>query len=265
MLKLSRQLFMYDQNGKFMDYYEQALYNHILASVAEDNAGNTYHVPLNPGARKQFSNANMTGFTCCNGTALESNTKLQDSIYFKSKDNTTLYVNLYVPSTVTWTDRNVVVKQITNYPYEDTTKLTLTGGGAFDIKVRVPRWAIHGFFVKINGKELAVQANPGTYLTLSRTWEDGDTIDLKMPFHFYLSPVMDKSNIASIFYGPVLLAAEESEPRSTWRAVTLNAGDIGESIIGDPGTLRFSINGVTFKPFYEIYSRHSVYLDVTLE
>ena len=75
---------------------------------------------------------------------------------------------------------------------------------------------------------------------------------------------MDQPNIASIFYGPVLLAAEESEPRSTWRAVSLNAGDISKSIIGDPNTLRFSINGVDFKPFYEVYSRHSVYLDITL-
>jgi len=265
MLKLSRQLFMYDQDGRFMDYYEQGLYNHILASVAENNAGNTYHVPLNPGARKRFTNANMNGFTCCNGTGLESNTKLQDSIYFKSTDNKTLYVNLYVPSTVTWKERNVVVKQSTNFPYADSTSLTLSGGGKFDIKVRVPRWATRGFFVKINGRDMNVQATPGTYLTLRRTWEDDDVIDLKMPFHFYLIPVMDKPNIASVFYGPILLAAEESEPRSTWRTVTLNADDISKSISGDPGTLRFSINNVNFKPFYEIYSRHSVYLNVTLE
>jgi DUF1680 family protein len=265
LLKLSRQLFMYDQDGKFMDYYEQALYNHILASVAEDSPGNTYHVPLNPGARKRFGNPDMTGFTCCNGTALESNTKLQDSIYFKSTDNKTLYFNLFVPSTLTWAARNVAVEQRTNFPYADNTCLTLNGGGVFDIKVRVPGWATHGFFVKINGKDMTVQATPGTYLTLSRTWEDGDTIELKMPFHFYLSPVMDQPNIAGIFYSPVLLAAVESGRRSTWREVTLNAGDISKSIIGDPGTLRFSINGVNFKPFYEVYSRHSVYFDITLD
>ncbi len=265
LLKLSRRLFMFEQDGKYMDYYEQALYNHILASVAENSAANTYHVPLNPGARKQFSNEDMDGFTCCNGTALESNTKLQDSIYFKSTDNKTLYVNLYVPSTVTWTERNVVVKQSTNFPYSDTTKLTITGSGEFDIKVRVPRWATKGFFVKINGQAQAVEATPGTYLTINKIWKDGDTIELRMPFGFYLSPVMDQPNIASIFYGPVLLAAEEPEPRSEWRAVTLNADDIGKSITGDPNTLRFSINGVNFKPFYETYSRHSVYLNVILE
>jgi len=265
LLKLSRQLFMYDQTGRYMDYYEQALYNHILASVDEDNAGNTYHVPLNPGSRKRFGNANMNGFTCCNGTALESSTKLQDSIYFRSADNAALYVNLYVPSTLTWAERNVVVKQSTNYPYADTTRLSIKGGGKFDIKVRVPKWATGGFFVKINGKDKEVQAAPGTYLTIGSTWQDGDTIELKMPFGFYLSPVMDQPNIAGIFYGPVLLAAEEPEARSTWRPLTLDAGDLGKSITGDPGALRFSTNGVNLKPFFGTYGRYSVYFDVTLK
>ena len=83
MLKLTRNLFLFDQRTELMDYYERGLYNHILASVAEDSPANTYHVPLRPGSVKQFSNADMTGFTCCNGTALESSTKLQNSIYFK--------------------------------------------------------------------------------------------------------------------------------------------------------------------------------------
>ncbi len=111
LLKLSRQLFFNEPDPQYMDYYEQGLYNHILASVAETNAGNTYHIPLNPGARKNFGNEDMDGFTCCNGTALESNTKLNDSIYFRSADNRELYVNLYVPSTVTWTERGVTVTQ----------------------------------------------------------------------------------------------------------------------------------------------------------
>lgn len=265
LLKLSRQLFLFDQDAKFMDYYEQALYNHILASVDEDNPGNTYHVPLNPGARKRFGNARMDGFTCCNGTALESSTKLQDSIYFRSKDNKTLCVNLYIPSTLNWPQHGVTLRQRTSFPYADTTKLTLTGSGSFAIRVRVPRWATNGFDVTINGKVQEVDTVPGTYLTLSRSWRDGDTIELRMPFGFYLRPVMDRPNIASLFYGPVLLAVEEPEPRTSWRKVTLNAADLSQSIEGDPSTLRFSTNGVNLKPFYETYSRHSVYLDVTLE
>ncbi len=265
LLKLSRQLFMFDPDGKYMDYYEQALYNHILASVAEDNPGNTYHVPLNPGSRKHFGNAKMDGFTCCNGTALESSTKLQDSIYFKGVNNDALYVNLFVPSTVTWPERNVVVKQRTDFPYSDTTRLTIAGEGAFRIKVRVPRWATRGFSVKINGVEQTIDAVPGTYLALRQAWKIGDMIELRMPFHFHLRPVMDQPNIASIFYGPVLLAAQEPAPRKEWHPVTLNAADLGRSITGDPSTLRFTIGDVTLKPFYETHGHHSVYLDVTWE
>ncbi len=265
MLKLTRNLFLFDQRAELMDYYERGLYNHILASVAEDSPANTYHVPLRAGSVKQFGNPDMTGFSCCNGTALESSTKLQNTIYFKSADNQALYVNLYIPSTLEWTEKNVTITQATAYPKEDYTKLIIKGKGRFDLNVRVPHWAVKGFFVKINGKEEKINAIPGSYLTLSRKWKDGDTIELQMPFHFYLEPVMDQQNIASLFYGPVLLAAQESEPRTEWRKITLDAKDISKSISGDPGKLQFIIDGVVFKPFYETYGRHSVYLDVILK
>jgi DUF1680 family protein len=265
LLKLSRQLFMFDQQAQFMDYYEQALYNDILASVAADNPGNTYHIPLNPAARRQFGNANMDGFTCCNGTALESGTKLQDSIYFHSTNHQALYVNLFVPSTLKWTERNVVLIQRTSFPYEDTTRLLINGGGKFDLKVRIPRWATRGASVKINGQPKSVNAVPGTYLTLTQDWKDQDTIELTMPFPFHLDRVMDQPNIASLFYGPVLLAAQESEPRFDWRPVTLDAADLGKSITGNPAALQFNLGELTFRPFYESYGHCSVYLDVKLK
>lgn len=265
MLKLTRNLFFFSQRPELMDYYERALYNHILASVAEDSPANTYHVPLRAGSAKQFGNPHMRGFTCCNGTAIESNTKLHNSIYFKSADNRALFVNLYVPSTLNWTERHVTVIQATDFPKDDRTKLTIEGNGEFELHLRVPHWATNGFFVRINGTEERVNAVPGSYLTLSRNWRSGDTIELHMPFQFYLEPVMDQQNIASLFYGPVLLAAQETGPLSEWRKVSLNAEDIGKSISGDPATLEFNIDGVVFKPFFETYGRHSVYLDVTLE
>lgn len=265
LLKLDRQLFMYDQTAKYMDHYELGLYNHILASVAEENPGNTYHVPLTPGAQKRFTNADMNGFTCCNGTALESHTKQQDSIYFRSADDRTLYVNLFVPSRLDWTERKVVVTQHTDFPYADTTRLVVTGSGAFDMKIRVPRWATKGFFVKINGRDERLNVAPGTYVTLRRTWRPNDTVEVRIPFVFHLAPVMDQPNVAGLYYGPVLLAAEESAQRNDWRPITLDGGDIAKSVSGDPGTLRFTIDGVTFKPFFETYGRHSVYLHVTLK
>ncbi len=265
LLKLDRQLFMYDQTAKYMDHYERALYNHILASVAEEDAGNTYHVPLNPGAQKRFGNAEMNGFTCCNGTALESHTKLQDTIYFRSADHSTLYVNLFVPSTLGWTERNLTVQQVTGFPYADTTRLIVRGSGRFDVKVRVPGWADRGVVVTINGRNEPTEPAPGSYLTLSRPWQDGDTIEVRMPFGFHLDHVVDQPNVASLFYGPVLLAAEEPAPRTDWRRVVLDREDISRSIAGDPATLRFSIGGVALRPFYETYGRHSVYLHVSFE
>ncbi|QGY42981.1 hypothetical protein GM418_04700 [Maribellus comscasis] len=265
MLKLTRNLFLFEQRAELMDYYERGLYNHILASVAEHSPANTYHVPLRPGSVKRFGNPDMSGFTCCNGTALESSTKLQNSIYFKSADNKALYINLYVPSTLNWTEKNITVTQTTAFPKEDHTRLIINGNGSFDINVRVPHWATKGFFVKINGKDEKIKASPGSYLTLSRKWKDGDTVELIMPFEFHLEPVMDQQNIASLFYGPVLLAAQEDEPRKEWRKITLNAKDISKSISGDAEQLQFTIDGVVFKPFYETYGRHSVYLDVTLK
>jgi uncharacterized protein len=264
LLKLSRELFLFDPRATYMDYYEQALYNDILASVAADDAGNTYHIPLNPGSRKQFSNATMDGFTCCNGTALESATKLQDSIYFHSTDHRTLFVNLFIPSTLTWTERNVMLTQRTSFPYEDVTRLVVSGNATFDLKLRVPRWAQRGFCVRINGVVQALEAGPGSYLTLSRDWKDQDRIECQMPFSFHLDRLMDQPNIASLFYGPILLAAEEPEPRSDWRPVTLDAADFRRSITGDPSALRFAVGDVKFRPFYETYSRYSVYLDITL-
>jgi uncharacterized protein len=264
LLKLSQQLFLFQPDAKYMDYYEQALYNHILASVAENDPGNTYHVPLNPAARKQFGNARLDGFTCCNGTAIESHTKLQDTIYFRSADERSLYVNLFVPSRLDWAGKMTLTQQ-TDFPYADKTKLTLSGGGSFAINVRVPHWATQGFVVKINGQLRTLSAMPGHYVTVGTAWKNGDVIEIEMPFAFHLSPVMDQPNLASLFYGPVLLAAEESSPRSDWRPVTLNGADLSKSITGDARTLRFNIGDANLKPFFETYGRHSVYLDVKLE
>ena len=263
LLKLDRELFTYEQAGKYMDHYERGLFNHILASVAEHDAGNTYHVPLNPGAQKRFNNAGMDGFTCCNGTAIESHTKLQDTIYFHSAGHATLYVNLFVPSTLTWTERGIVLRQVTNFPASDATALIVQGSGRFTLRIRKPGWATSGFFVRINGRDTPVKTDASGYASLERTWRDGDAVEVRVPFGFHLDHVVDQPNVASLFYGPVLLAAEEPSARTDWRKVVFDARDMRRSITGDPATLRFEIDGVRFKPFYETYGRHSVYLHVS--
>lgn len=246
-----------------MDYYERAIYNHILASVDEHTPANTYHVPLNPGSKKSFGNPHMDGFTCCNGTAIESGTKLQDSIYFKATDNSALYVNLFVPSRLDWKEKGVKLTQETNFPFADTTTITVEGSGAFPIHVRVPGWTSEAFRIRINGEAAERATVPGRYATLDRKWEDGDTIEITIPMAFHLMPLMDQPNVASLFYGPVLLAAEETGPRNTWRRVTLDMDDLGKSISGDPAKLHFQIDDTKLKPFFEFHDGfHSVYLDI---
>jgi len=262
LLKLSRRLFMYVPDTKYMDYYERALYNDILASTAEHDAGNTYHIPLNPGAVKEFSNAGMDGFTCCNGTALESATKLQNTIYLKNDDDSALYVNLYIPSTLKWKERNISITQETGYPYSDNIRLTINGTGDFTINLRIPNWIRKDVELKINGKVVTVDAKPGSYVALNRSWKGGDTIDLKLPMDFHLMPLADQPNIASIFYGPVLLAAQEQGPLNDWRKIRLDPASLAAAFKGEPSSLRFDSNGIKFKPFFETYGHHSVYLDI---
>ena len=266
LLKLARKLFAFDHDAKYMDYYERAMYNHILASVDRDNSGNTYHVPLNPGARKSFGNANMDGFTCCNGTALESGTKLQDSIYFKQVNDEVLYVNLFVPSQLDWRSRGVKLIQSTNFPYADTSTLEIRGGGEFTIQIRVPTWARAGMKVQVNGQRQNVEGVPGTYLALRRQWQEGDVIDLEIPMSFHLARMMDQPNIASLFYGPVLLAAEESGAREDYRSVKLRLDDEEKNFTGNPATLHFQIGDTKVRPFFEFYDTcYSAYLDVEFE
>lgn len=262
LLKLTRRLFLLDPTPGYMDYYEQGLYNHILASVAEHDPGNTYHVPLNPGASKTFENAKMDGFTCCNGTALESHTKFQDSIYFRSADNRELYVNLFIPSTLNWAPKGITLSQQTDYPYGDRIRLSLKGSGRFSLKIRIPAWAEKGFTLLINGEDQQLKAPAGTHLSLDRHWQDGDRVELKIPFSFRLEPLADQPNIASLFYGPVLLAAEEAGPLPTWRPLHLDPRRLDQSVTGDPATLRFTIDGIALKPFFEIYTPHSVYFEI---
>ncbi len=263
LLKLTRNLFQFDPRGGLMDYYERGIYNHILASVAENSPANTYHVSLMPGARKRFGNPEMKGFSCCNGTALESSTKLQNSIYFTDPDNSTLYVNLFIPSTLQWSD-DLRIEQSTSFPMSDRTVFTVRGSGTFDLKIRIPGWAEKGVSVSVNGSPEQVEAIPGTYVTLSRTWGDGDTVEVQVPMSFRLEPLMDQQNVASLFYGPVLLAAQESGPRTSWRKVRLQADDLSALISGDPAKLEFEIDGAVFKPFFDTYGHHSVYMDVEL-
>src|SRR5205823_13875376 len=142
-----------------MQYYERALYGQILASRQDAGSDTdpllTYFIPVNPGAVRNFGNLG----TCCGGTGLESHEKFQDSIYFRAVDDSALYVNLYIASTLTWPGKGITVDQATTYPTDPagTTTLTITGNATFALKLRVPYWVQKGFAVRINGVLQQVQ------------------------------------------------------------------------------------------------------------
>jgi DUF1680 family protein len=255
MLKLSRQLFFHTADPKYMQYYERALYGQILASRRDTDSSTspllTYFVPMAPGTVRGYGNLG----TCCGGTGLESHTKFQDSIYFRSVDDSTLYVNLYLASTLSWPDKGFTITQTTDYPTDPTgaVRLTVAGTGPLTVKLRVPYWAATGYQLRVNGVAAPVDAVPGGYVELTRAWAPGDTIDVSMPFRLRTERANDLPARQSIAYGPVPMVIASSartyQPLSLYRDVGL-AGDLRHAVTPAGAPLSFTTNGLTLVPFY---------------
>ena len=275
MLKLTQQLYNYDpDNAEYMDYYERTLINQIAASQSHDTTeymhnGTTYMLPIDPGQSKDYD-TDYGGFTCCNGTGMENHVKYQAAAYAKSDD--TLYVNLYMPTTVTWDEMGVSVKQETDSPSEHS-KLTVTGSGEFTIKLRVPYWATDGFEVRVNGETICTNPEVSTYVEITRTWESGDVITINMPYTLHLDKTPDEvdgSTVASLMYGPLVMVAKDDrdtyEPMN-WYTLVLS-DDLEESVTVITGTdeedvPHLSTNGLDFYPMYDAYNyRYHAYVKV---
>ncbi|WP_229068539.1 beta-L-arabinofuranosidase domain-containing protein [Actinoplanes sp. DH11] len=215
MLKLTRELWLTDPGrAAYFDFYERALLNHLIgAQNPADNHGHvTYFTPLRAGGRRGVGPAwgggtwstDYNSFWCCQGTGIETNTKLMDSIYFHN--GTTLTVNLFTPSVLSWTQRGITVTQSTTYPVGDTTTLTLTGtvSGSWSIRVRIPSWAA-GATLAVNGATENVTTTPGTYATVTRTWAAGDVLTVRLPMRVTMQAANDNPAVQAIVYGPVVL------------------------------------------------------------
>ncbi len=146
-----------------MDYYERGLFNMVLGQQDPNSSHGfvVYYTPLQPGAYKTYSN-DYNDFTCDHGTGMESNTKYVDSIYFYAGE--TLYVNLFIASTLTWPGRGITVRQDTTFPAASTSRLTVTGSGHIALKIRVPHWTT-GMTVAVNGVAQNITATPNTRST----------------------------------------------------------------------------------------------------
>ena len=210
MLKLTRHLFAWHPSAALMDYYEKALYNHILASQDHADGMMTYFVPLRMGGRKEYSDAFNT-FTCCVGSGMENHVKYGESIYSRGSDGSP-YVNLFIPSRLDWKEKGVVVEQTTKLPADDEVRLTLAKASAihrFALRIRRPYWAGPGLTVTVNGVAVKhlVTGSDG-YLVIERVWKKGDRIVVRLPESFHTEAIPDNASRVALFYGPVLLAGE---------------------------------------------------------
>jgi hypothetical protein len=258
MLKLSRMLFFHEQAPKYMDYYERTLYNQVLGSKQDKADAEkplvTYFIGLTPGHVRDYTP--KQGTTCCEGTGMESATKYQDSVYFRTADGSALYVNLYSPSTLTWAEKGVTVTQTTAYPAEQGTTLKIGGGrAAFELRLRVPSWASAGFRVTVNGRAVSGTPTPGSYFAVSRTWRAGDTVRVSMPFRLRVEKALDDPSLQTLFFGPVNLVARNPATDYLSFGLYRNAALSGDllptltPVTGKP--LHLALDGTEFAPFSE--------------
>ncbi|MET7490045.1 beta-L-arabinofuranosidase domain-containing protein [Streptomyces sp. NPDC005538] len=264
MLKLTRELFRMDPgNAAYFDYYERALTNQLLGQQDPTSAHGfiCYFTPSIPGGQRTYSNDYNT-FTCCQNTGMETQTKLTDSIYFRSDADDVLYVNLFIGSTLTWSTRGVTVTQTTTFPASDTSTLKVTGtSGTWAMKIRIPSWTSNAQ-IQVNGTTQSLTLTPGTYATLSRAWADGDTVTVKLPMSVTLPATNDDPGVKAITYGPVVLSGTYGTDALHSTLPVLKTSSIQAT--STPLNFTATANGSTVNliPFYDNHHQnYSIYWD----
>jgi len=205
MMKLTRHLYGQKPDAKFFDYYERLLMN-VRHGTQDRNGMLMYYVPLQPGMFKTFGTV-FDSFWCCTGTGSEEYSKLNDSIYFH--DNDSVFVNLFIPSTLNWRERGIKLRQETKFPHDERITLTIESGPASRtaLKIRIPYWATDGATLSINGETQNVTATPSTYVSLEHDWKAGDTVAIDLPLTVHIAVTPDDKQVQAAMYGPLVLAA----------------------------------------------------------
>ena len=206
MLKLTRHLFARNPKAEYANYYERALYNHILASQNPDDGMVIYFLPLGQACMKIYSDRTES-FWCCVGSGFENHAKYAEEIYSRGNDGS-LYVNLFIPSVLNWKEKKLVLRQETDFPNAGNSRLIIDSEKAekFPVHIRYPYWVSKGMSIKVNGQEYKFEDKPSSYITINRKWEKGDYIDINIPMSLRLEYMPDNPNRAAIIYGPLVLA-----------------------------------------------------------
>lgn len=285
LVKLSKDLNCYNpDNAQYLDYIERTLYNQIIGSLNPDQYQTCYQYAVGLNATKPFGNETPQS-TCCGGTGSENHTKYQQSAYF-ANDNT-LWVGLYMPTTLHWKEKGVTIKQDCLWPAQHSAIKITEGEGDFTLKLRVPYWATQGFSIKVNGKEVAKSYQPSTYVELEQKhWKVGDVVEIDMPFSKHIEYGADKlsSDVASLdgtplktswvgtlMYGPLVMAGTGAQ---TWNQATLNIDSrlsnitVGESNGVTTGAganlLTLKLDGKEFLPDYYRNANSTHYYRINL-
>jgi DUF1680 family protein len=260
--KLTRYLFQFTGDAKYGDWTEKLVYNGIGAALPMSGRGSTYYYSdyRLGGGRKVFHPAK---FPCCAGTYIQDVADYHNIIYFK--DPGSLYVNLFVPSEVTWNHdgTEIKVEQETHFPESDTTVLTVrpSRAVAFDLKFRVPRWT-QGVTVGVNGVPQNLAANPGTWASISRTRRGGDRMSIRMPMQLTLASIdLQHPNRVALMYGPVVLVRDDRP------VLSLNKAEIDKGFEAGNRALEFRAldqPSSTMMPFYRLGYQHpyTMYFDL---
>jgi uncharacterized protein len=276
MLKLTRHLFCWNPLMDYADFYERGLYNHILCSQNPETGMMCYYVPLRSGSRKEYNDP-LNSFWCCTGTGVENHAKYGDSIYFH-EGASALYVNLFIPSELNWKAAGIKVRQATSFPEEAASRLVLSCEKPvrLSLNIRHPFWAGAGFEIKVNGTSQPTQSRPGTYAVVTRQWQDGDRLDITLPFGLRTEGFKDNPQRFAFLNGPIVLAAVV-DAKKPFPAVVAGEGQLLASlkpVAGRPHTFTgpadiFRIpgdtggQGLTLEPFYKVHGnrRYVVYFD----
>ncbi|MBR2064731.1 MAG: glycoside hydrolase family 127 protein [Bacteroidales bacterium] len=205
MLRLTKMLFETSADSRYMDFYERALYNHILSTVNPVQGGFVHFTPMRPGHYRVYSQP-QTSFWCCVGSGMENHARYGEMIYSHAGDEA-LYINLFIPSVLNW--GKTVIEQKNAFPEEEGTTILVDPKkpSEFDIYIRIPEWTSGNAAVTVNGKSVDGSMENG-YFRISRKWSKGDKISVSLPMSLRAVSLPDKSDNYSFMYGPVVLAAE---------------------------------------------------------
>jgi hypothetical protein len=198
MLRLAGHLYAWEPSGAIMDYYERALYNHILGSQHPKTGMASYFLPLAAGTHKVYSTP-FNSFWCCVGSGFESHAKYAQNIFYDAGN--TLYVNLFIPSEANW--NGFCLRMETSFPEEEEVRLTLLSDGKRRIALRKPSWSGKPV-VKVNGRRVSVK--DGDYLAVERNWKAGDRLCVTYPMSYHVEPAPQDPSVGVVMYGPLVMA-----------------------------------------------------------